>query len=172
MRHVLDIEVARSAATLLQGVVHVKSAVLADFVSALGRTELPQLAHELAPLADHGDPEVRVAVAQALGQLADSSPATVAALVLLSRDREDEVRSWATFALAAESLDGAAGVRDALAARLRDESDDVRVEAVRGLARRGDPAAIDAAFELAPTRCRDPLFRDAIERLGLGQQFG
>ncbi|HEX8121549.1 MAG TPA: HEAT repeat domain-containing protein [Solirubrobacteraceae bacterium] len=172
MRHVLDIEVARSAATLLQWFVHVKSAVLADFVSALGRTQLPQLAHELAPLADHADTEVRVAVAQALGELADGSAATVAALVLLSRDADDEVRSWATFALAAEQLDGAAGVRDALAARLRDDSEDVRVEAVRGLARRGDPAAIDAAFELAPSRCDDPLFRDAVERLGLGRHFG
>jgi HEAT repeat protein len=172
MRHVLDIEVARSAATLLQWIVHAKGALLADFVSALGRTELPQVAHELAPLAGHVDPEVRVAVAQALGELGDASPATVAALVLLSRDVEDEVRSWATFALAADELEGATGVRDALAARLRDDSDEVRVEAVRGLARRGDPAAIDAAFELAPARCEDPLFRDAIARLGLGPQLG
>jgi len=172
MRHLVDIEVARAAATLLQWVAHTKAAVLADTISTLARSGVPQMAHELAPLAEHVDPEVRVAVAQALGQMDDASPATVAALVLLSRDPVDEVRSWATFALAEERLDGAGGVRDALAARLVDDSEEVRVEAVRGLARHRDPAAIEAAFDLAPARHADPLFRDAIERLGLGPQHG
>ena len=107
---------------------------LADLVSALARLGEPALAREIAPLARHPDAEVRLVVAQGLDALADASPATVAALVLLSQDDVDEVRSWATFALSADHLVGAVGVGDALAARLGDDCEEVRVEAVRGLA--------------------------------------
>jgi HEAT repeat protein len=165
MRHGIDSDVMRAAATLLQWFVHTQGAVVADLVSALGRSGMPAMAHELAPLAEHAEAEVRVAVAQALGELKDASPATIAALVLLSRDRVDEVRSWATSALADERLGNATGVRDALAARLTDPYDEIRVEAVRGLARAGDPRAIDVALDLAPDWCDEPLFRQAVRRL-------
>jgi HEAT repeat protein len=140
---------------------------LADLVSALARLGDPGLARELAELADHADPRVRVAVAQALGGLDDSSPATVAALIVLSRDGVDEVRSWATFALAGERLADAPGAPEALAAKLCDPVDEVRVEAVRGLARRGDRRAIGAALDLAPAWAADPVFRDAVDGLRL-----
>src|SRR5918992_957654 len=127
----IDPELAHATATILERVAGAEAAVLADLVSALARSGVGPLAQELGRRAEHAEPEVRVAVAQALGQLRDASPATVAALVILSRDPEVEVRSWATFALAGEHLDGTAGVHDALAARIRGDADDVRLEAIR-----------------------------------------
>ena len=156
---------ARAAATLLEWLSGARCAAAADLVSALGRAGLPGLAPSLAPLARHPEPEVRLAVAHALGAGGDSSPATVAALVILSRDRVDEVRSWATFALADGRRATAPGVPDALTARLDDTCDEVRVEAVRGLACRGSSRAVDTAFELAPAWAESPVFREAVREL-------
>ena len=156
--------VKRATGELLAWTGGVRREALADLVSALSRLGEPALAEEIAPLAVHDDPEVRLAVAQGLDELAAASPATVAALVALSRDAVDEVRSWATFALSGDHLAGLGGVADALAARLEDPSEEIRVEAVRGLARRGDARAIDAALDLAPQWSRNPIFRDAVDR--------
>ena len=78
---------------------------------------------------------MRLVVAQVLCNVCDGSPDTIAAIVALSQDDVDEIRSWATYALAAESLAGVPQVREALLARLDDPSKDVRTEAERGLDR-------------------------------------
>lgn len=161
------VEMRRAAGQLLASVWTADPDALADLVSALGRLGERAMARELASLAEHDDPRVRLAVAQALDALGDSSPAPVAALILLSRDAVDEVRSWATFALAADGLSDAPGAPEALAAKLGDPADEVRVEAVRGLARRGDRRAICAALDLAPAWAGDPVFRDAVDGLRL-----
>lgn len=165
VRHGSETELASASATLLRWAAAGDSAVLADLVSTLGRCGVPGLAEHLAPLAGHQQSEVRVAVAQALGTTTDDSPATIEALRTLSTDTHDEVRSWATFALAQSELAKMPGVEDALAARLDDPCDEVRVEAVRGLAASGHPRAIDTALELAPDWCDEPTFRDAVSRL-------
>lgn len=157
----------RAAGELLASARSADPDALADLVSALARLGQPAIARELAPLAEHHEPQVRVAVAQALDKLGDSSPAAVAALILLSRDAVDEVRSWATFALAGDALSAAPGAPEALAANLGDPADEVRVEAVRGLARHGDSRAICAALDLAPAWAGDPVFRDAVDGLRL-----
>ena len=134
-----DVDVARAAGDLLGWTRAARPEALADVVSAIGLLGEPALARAIAPLADHDDPQVRVVVAQVLGELSDESPATVAALVRLSLDGDEEVRSWATFGLATDRFTCVAGVADALFARLADPSEDVRVEAARGLARRPSP---------------------------------
>ena len=131
----IQADVVRAAADLLEWTRTANDAALPDLVSALGGLGEPALAGKIAPLVEHVNPEVRLVVAQVLGELRDDSPATAAALAALSRDPVEEVRSWATFSLAAEPLVHVAGVDDALLARLGDESEEVRVEAVRGLAR-------------------------------------
>ena len=131
-----EVDVARAAADLLEWTRAARPDGLADVVSVLGRLGAPALAPRIAPLAEHDDPQVRVVVAQVLGELLDDSPSTVSALVRLTADRDEEVRSWATFGLAAERLAAAPGVADALFAKLADPSEEVRVEAARGLARR------------------------------------
>jgi HEAT repeat protein len=160
-----DMQVGPAAATLLRWCEDGDPGVLAELVSVVARAGVPGLTGELARLAGHEATEVRLVVAQALLELQDASPAAVAALVALSRDPVDEVRSWATFGLASDHLAAADGVHAALAARLDDRSEEVRVEAVRGLAVRGDVRAIDAAFELAPQWSGDPIFLDAVQRI-------
>lgn len=130
-----DLDAARAAGDLLEWTRDVRPEGLADLVSALGGLAEPSLAPAVAALAGHAQTEVRVVVAQVLGELRDCSDATVDALVLLSCDRVEEVRSWATFALGAPRLRRTPGVDDALLARLADPCEEVRVEAARALAR-------------------------------------
>ena len=67
--------------------------------------------------------------------------------------------------MAHDRLPSTPGIDEALRARLDDPCDEVRIEAVRGLAARGDARAIDTALELAPDWCDEPTFRDAVRRL-------
>ena len=69
------------------------------------------------------------------------------------------MRDWATFALGTLADEDTPALRDALAARLDDPDEDTRLEAVHGLALRGDHRADDAARDLLagtarPTRRR------------------
>ena len=64
------------------------------------------------------------------------------------RRRRGGVRDWATFALGTLAEADAEELRDALAARLDDPDEDTRLEAVHGLAVRGDPRAEAAARDL------------------------
>ena len=91
-------------------------------------------------LDGHASNQVRSAFARALatvppdGELAE--PAT-AALCRLSADSEDEIRDWSCYALGQLGVDGPA-VREALVARIADESPAARSEALVALARLGD----------------------------------
>jgi hypothetical protein len=58
------------------------------------------------------------------------------------------VRDWATFALGALSPHDTPALRDALAARLEDPDATTRIEAVHGLAVRGDVRGAEAALQL------------------------
>ena len=70
------------------------------------------------------------------------------ALVELTADPEPGIRDWATFALGTLSPQDTPALRDALAARLDDSDDSTRIEAVHGLALRGDTRALDAVLDL------------------------
>jgi len=95
----------------------------------------------LLSLVGHDDARVRRAVAQALPSvLGETDPGdTVAGLIRLSSDADDDVRDWACFALGTQlsEVDDAA-LRAALIDRLEDPHDDTRCEALLGLARRRD----------------------------------
>ena len=69
-------------------------------------------------------------------------------LIGLSGDSEDDVRDWATFALGTLADADEPELRDALAARLDDPDEATRLEAVHGLAVRGDPRAAEPAREV------------------------
>ena len=81
----------------------------------------------------------------------------LAALIALSADDDLDVRDWATFALGTLSEDDGAPLRDALAARLDDEDEDVRLEAVHGLALRGDARAAEPARDLLAAHAGEPV---------------
>jgi hypothetical protein len=58
------------------------------------------------------------------------------------------VRDWATFALGTLASQDTVELRDALVARLDDPDPETRLEAVHGLALRGDVRAVEPALEL------------------------
>ena len=89
----------------------------------------------LAGLERHPDAAVRFAVARAL--YCHRSGDSIDLLLPLSRDEDDDVRDWATFALAAHNDDREI-VRTALFERIDDPDLDTRCEAMLGLARRCD----------------------------------
>ena len=72
----------------------------------------------------------------------------LAALIELSADASSGVRDWATFALGTLAREDSEALRDALAARLDDPDEETRLEAVHGLAVRGDHRADDTARDL------------------------
>jgi len=55
---------------------------------------------------------------------------------------DTDTRNWATFALGSLSEEDSPAIRDALAARLSDADDEVRGEAMLGLARRVDERVV------------------------------
>jgi HEAT repeat protein len=103
----------------------------------------------LLRIAEHDDARVREAAATALGGREDA--AALAALIALSADESAAVRDWATFGLGTLAPADTPELRDALVARLGDEHAQTRLEAVHGLALRGDKRAVEAALELLAT---------------------
>ena len=95
----------------------------------------------LLGLVGHPDPRIRFALARALGSYAE--PDATAALMRLARDRDDDVRDWATFGIGALRDTDDEAIRALLWANAHDPDRDVRGEAVVGLARRRDPRVID-----------------------------
>ncbi len=98
---------------------------------------LPLLLRELT----HPDPSLRLALCVALGRC--EAAAAIDALIRLAQDTEAEVRNWATFGLGTlrEEADTPA-LREQLVRNLGDANDEVRGEALCGLAARRDPRAL------------------------------
>jgi HEAT repeats len=114
--------------------------VIVSALYALGHLGMGEPAH-LARLASHESEDVRCALAYALGGRND--PISVDRLIALSADPDCDTRNWATFALGALSEKDSPAIRDALAARLSDVDDEVRGEAMAGLAKRLDERAVE-----------------------------
>ena len=137
----------RSAALLEQ---HAEAehdpSVLATIASAFGNLGAPYGIETLLRLRRHADAQVREGAADALAGRDDER--VFEALVELTSDPEPAIRDWATFALGTLSPEDTPTLRDALAARLGDSDDSTRIEAVHGLALRGDTRALDAVLDL------------------------
>jgi HEAT repeat protein len=99
----------------------------------------------IAPAArfrNHPDPEVRHAVVLVL--MGHEEVHALKALIELTSDPAARVRDWATFALGTQAEADTPELREALVARLGDEDDDARCEALVGLARRKDRRVLEA----------------------------
>ena len=94
------------------------------------------------------DPEFRYLAASGLCSTVGEEPApeaVVEALLVLMRDPDVDVRDWSTFSLGTQlEEEDTPRVREALIERLEDPDTEVRGEAVRGLALRRDPRALEA----------------------------
>jgi len=120
--------------------------VLEAIAHGFGHLGEPYGLDTLVALGTHADPRIREAAAIALA--GREAPGAIDALIRLSRDDETDVRDWATFALGMLASQDTAELREALAARLADPDPETRLEAVHGLAVRGDQRAVEPALEL------------------------
>ncbi|MBW8758510.1 MAG: HEAT repeat domain-containing protein [Burkholderiales bacterium] len=144
---------AETEALLLAGLSDPNPRVLQAAIFGLAHrpaaAALPLLVH----MTDHPDSRIRFALARALGSYAE--PDATAALMRLARDRDDDVRDWATFGIGALRDTDDESIRSLLWANAHDPDRDVRGEAVVGLARRGDPRVVELLRQrLADGDCR------------------
>jgi HEAT repeat protein len=108
---------------------------------ALGHTPDPTAIPSLARLKTHPSVKVRYAVVFALAGLEDQL--AIKTLIEMSSDREELVRDWATFGLGTQIDVDTPEIRAALFARVVDEDEVTRGEALVGLARRKDQRVIE-----------------------------
>ncbi|WP_067060964.1 HEAT repeat domain-containing protein [Roseateles chitosanitabidus] len=156
---------------LLQGLSDPHPDVVRAAVAGLGHRPHGASVDALLRLATHRDERMRWQVAVALGSYEE--PEAIAGLIALSTDPSDEVRDWATFGLGTLRMDDTPEIRAALRRNLDDIDEDVRGEALVGLARRHDEGIVerlmarltpdchlyelDAAVALADPRLLAPL---------------
>ena len=92
----------------------------------------------------------------ACGMSGSQRPEATRTLIGLMEDNNDEVRNWSTFELGIAFMEDGSGrlgtldsveIRNAFRKRLNDSFGEVRNEAIWGLARRRDPAALQLLLE-------------------------
>lgn len=149
--------------------------VLHSIAVALGHRKDTRAIAPLIDIKNHQDPLIRRGVAFALFWHKDE-PA-IQALLELSRDADSDVRDWATFGLGSMIDVDTPAIRAALLARLSDEDDNIRGEAMVGLALRHDQRAFEVLLQEleagrfgryeveAVSEFADPLLLPALNRL-------
>jgi HEAT repeat protein len=150
---------------------------LSSAIFALGHIGDPRAVAILSRYQNHSDAEVRFALAFALGNFTDDATA-VDVLVHLTRDEDEDVRDWSTFGIGARAAFGigalgegdSPAVRDALIGRLDDSFEDVRQEAIAGLACLKDERVVPA-LQLALEQPEVPeiMIEAALHMLGLSE---
>lgn len=91
---------------------------------------------KLSSLKKHNYAVVRFGLVFALTGI--DKPVAIDTLIHLSADKDTDIRNWSTFALGEQISRNNKAIRDALWARVDDEDEDTRLEAVMGLAKRKD----------------------------------
>jgi HEAT repeat protein len=139
-------------AMLLTGLRDRRDEVVAVAACGLSHRPHPAALPDLVALSRHPDASMRFNVTLALGRYAQ--PEAIAALLRLARDDDASVRDWATFGLGTLHEVDSADVRQLLWDNLRDEDEDVRGEALAGLAQRRDPRVAAYLIETLGDACR------------------
>jgi HEAT repeat protein len=121
--------------------------VIDSCLVALGHLGNPAAIPLILDHRNNTDPDVRFAVAFALGSFADD-PAAIRALLKLMDDSDPDVRDWATFGLGVQGNADTPEIREALVERLDDGNPDTREEAVAGLGKRKDLRVLPDLIEL------------------------
>lgn len=136
----------QEAATILLEVLHdeAQPKVLDSLILALGHFDDARVLVPLTRFKTHPSSHLRWALTQALAALSKYDEVlAIETLIELSADVKAGVRDWATFALGTQIETDTPAIREALAQRLDDSDDCARNEAIRGLAARHDPRAIE-----------------------------
>jgi HEAT repeat protein len=100
----------------------------------------------IANFGSHPHPDIRDAVAFSLGCF-PNEPLSVATLLKLTDDIDEDIRNWATFGLGNLGDADSSEIRDALVRLLNDSKEDVREEAMVGLGKRKDPRVLAALLD-------------------------
>ncbi|MCU1681521.1 MAG: hypothetical protein JWQ81_2260 [Amycolatopsis sp.] len=136
-------------------------------VRALGSTKDFRAVPVLIGFAAHSDADVRCSVAVVLpsvmGDVVDD--AAIEALLGLSRDPDQHVRDWATFAVGQQTKADGEDVRAALWERTADTFADAREEGIRGLARRRERKVLPLLASLLEEESAHVLTFDAASYL-------
>jgi HEAT repeat protein len=127
-----------------------EACVLCSLACAIERTCDERAVPVLVALAGHPDAEVRLSVATSFAGVVTGLPdgPDVRALIALTRDRDPQVRNWATFTLGFQAEVDSPAIRAALWERTGDENADAREEGIHGLARRHDPRSVPLLTQL------------------------
>jgi HEAT repeat protein len=132
-------------------------------IFALQHLDRTRAAPHIMPFAADNDDGIRYAVASALGAV--DTPEANRVLLTLMRDRDADVRNWATFGLGQQSDADDDEIRVALADRLEDGDPDVRYEAIIGLGRRRDARALGFLKTMLHDDPDDVFAREAAAKL-------
>lgn len=120
---------------------------LQSAIYALGHLDDPRAVPLLAQFHTHQRPEVRFAVACALGSFPNDA-VSVKTLLELMEDVDSDVRDWATFGVGVQGDQDSVEIRESLCCRLNDSDVDASEEAVVGLAKRRDLRVFPKLFDL------------------------
>jgi HEAT repeat protein len=110
------------------------SKVQVSIIYALGHHHDSSCLPALLKFESHTEADVRYALTHTLGGMEED--AAIEALCRLPSDGDTDVRSWAAFGIGSLTQRKTDSIRNALVARLNDEDDEVRGEALVGLAER------------------------------------
>jgi HEAT repeat protein len=131
---------------------------------AFGNLKDPRAIELLLPLKCHANSDVRFGVV--LGLTGHNRPDAIGALIELSRDSEELVRTWATFALGTLLPADTPEIREALLARTSDLHDEARGEGLVGLALRKDQRVIEPLISDLSSGTAGRLTLEAAEAIG------
>lgn len=115
--------------------------VIISAAHAEGHLQDPRATARLVELRGHPNEDLRYAVVHGLGWRREES--AISALTELMDDCDADVRNWATFYVGQMDDMDSPEIREALLHRTDDEEPEVRGEALRGLAQRGDRRVIE-----------------------------
>jgi HEAT repeat protein len=136
-------------------------------IFAMGHIGNPGAVSIVSRFKNHPAAEIRFAVACALGSFS-GDPTAVDTLVYLTRDKDEDVRDWATFGIGALGKTDSPAIREALIDRLDDSFEDARQEAIVGLARLKDERVLPAMIaHLEQPEVADIVIGAGLEMLGL-----
>lgn len=140
--------------------------VITSLISAVYYRELHDKTDWLVSLSDHSDQDVRWTVAWALPipKCSDQTAyqSSIDALLKLMKDKESNVRDWATFSISMTEQD-TPEIRAALLERLSDKDFDTRSEAAIGLARRKEQKGIELLIQYLRSDRVGELYVEAAE---------
>ena len=139
--------------------------VLQSATVALGHLGDERAVGYLVKLKDHPDEDVRYGVV--FGLLTHETQEAIDTLIELSNDEDEDVRNWATFGLGTQIDVDTPEIREALFQRLNekgnDTCDDVRGEALVGLAKRKDKRVFEPLMKELEREDAGPLILEAAE---------